>query len=225
MANKQLLDLPNVLYQSRWHNNVGSAEMFLSLWVDQFPNLLWGQQAEKHLKQKCEPRVVLPNVSAFYNLSIRHLLVSCREISVLLWVRCVCISPVLGQDFYVYLENAYSVEEENSLCAKLEDSVDVMLSILKSGLGFMSWYLQTHQILALYSQTCDVLFLMRNQIFPILGCFSKPPRILSMCCIRLSHWNPPSLPRILLPQTQLPWYESHRNKTLPPARRARPHSV
>lgn len=38
-----------------------------------------------------------------------------------------------------HLENAYSVEQENSLCAKLEDSVDVMLSILKSGLGFMSW--------------------------------------------------------------------------------------
>lgn len=41
--------------------------------------------------------------------------------------------------FKYYLENAYSVEQENLLCAKLEDSVDRMFSILKSGLGFMSW--------------------------------------------------------------------------------------
>lgn len=62
----------------------------------------------------------------------------CCEISVHLWVRCVCISPVLGQNLYVS-PYAYSVEQENSLCAKSEDSVDVMLSILKSGLRFISW--------------------------------------------------------------------------------------
>lgn len=38
-----------------------------------------------------------------------------------------------------HLENAYSIEQGKSFCPKLEDSVDVMLSILKSGLGFMSW--------------------------------------------------------------------------------------
>lgn len=38
-----------------------------------------------------------------------------------------------------HLENASSVEQENSLCAKLEDCVDVMLSIFKPGLGYVSW--------------------------------------------------------------------------------------
>lgn len=53
------------------------------------------------------------------------------------------------------LENAYSVEQENSLCAKLENSVDAFSPQFSPEIHVLV-VTDTRQILALYSQTSDV---------------------------------------------------------------------
>lgn len=58
-----------------------------------------------NLKLKCEPRVLLPSVSAFYNpvsdSALCPVLTRCCETSVQLCTRCVCMSPILGQNLHV----------------------------------------------------------------------------------------------------------------------------
>lgn len=88
-----------------------------------------------NLKLKCETRVLLPSVSAFYKPNIRLLFVSSSAVVKRLSnsVPDVSACHQYWDKTYMYQpENGVSVEQKNSLYAKLERPVDVMLSIIKS---------------------------------------------------------------------------------------------
>lgn len=162
------------------------------------------------LKLKCESIALLTSVSAFYNPSIRLLCVSCLKL--LLWKFCptlyqMClhvtnirtkVTCMMGKTLFQCNRKIHS--------AKLDD-IYGMLSVIKS--AAVAWDLchGSHRHTWDFSPGIvkhDVLiFLTWNISYFLLwdaspsdhGCFSTSS-------IRLSHWDPPPLPRILLPQTR-----------------------
>lgn len=146
--------------------------MLLSLWVNQFPNLLWGQQAEKHqFKAECEARVLLPSVSASYSPSIRLLFVSCPKLPLwnlcpTLYQMCLRVTNIGTKLTRIIWKMLFQCNRKTH--SMLNQRILLMWCGLSSNLppwpGICAVVATgTHETFALYSQTCDVLiFLMRN---------------------------------------------------------------